>query len=48
MLAELDSSIPKIAIVTGDDDALINPERSKELKAHMPVSIAHCSFVDVL
>lgn len=35
-LAEIESSVPKIGIVTGDQDKLINPKRSQELSEMMP------------
>ena len=33
-------SVPKVLIVTGDDDNLIQPERSRDLHAMMPVCLS--------
>jgi len=35
-LRSIASSIPKVLIVTGDEDNLINPANSRDLKASMP------------
>ena len=35
-LREISRLIPKVVIVTGDVDHLVNPERSRFIKANMP------------
>ena len=35
-LQKISSSIPKVTIVTGDDDNLVAPSKSRRLKASMP------------
>lgn len=35
-LREISRLIPKVVIVTGDEDHLVNPQRSKFIKANMP------------
>ena len=35
-LGEISRLIPKVVIVTGDEDHLVNPQRSKFIKANMP------------
>lgn len=35
-LREISRSIPKVVIVTGDEDHLMDPRRSKFIKANMP------------
>ncbi|KAF9653124.1 alpha/beta-hydrolase [Thelephora ganbajun] len=35
-LREISSLVPKVVIVTGDEDHLVNPQRSKFIKASMP------------
>jgi len=35
-LREISRLIPKVVIVTGDEDHLVNPERSRFIKANMP------------
>lgn len=36
-LSILDASIPKITIMTGDEDTIVHPERSKDLHEFLPV-----------
>jgi pimeloyl-ACP methyl ester carboxylesterase len=35
-LREISRLIPKVVIVTGDEDHLVDPQRSKFIKANMP------------
>lgn len=35
-LREISRLVPKVIIVTGDEDHLVNPERSRFIKANMP------------
>ena len=35
-LKEISRLIPKVVIVTGDEDHLVNPQRSKFIKGNMP------------
>lgn len=35
-LATINASIPKILILTGDDDHLVDPSNSRHLAKHMP------------
>lgn len=35
-LRKISASIPKVTIVTGDEDHLVDPSNSKHLKDHMP------------
>lgn len=35
-LREISRLIPKVVIVTGDEDHLVNPQRSRFIKANMP------------
>jgi pimeloyl-ACP methyl ester carboxylesterase len=35
-LRELSASIPKVLIMTGDEDNLVAPHKSRFIKAHMP------------
>ena len=35
-LRKISSSIPKVLIVTGDDDNLVNPSKSEYIKSCMP------------
>lgn len=35
-LASIDAAIPRITILTGDSDAVVNPRHSSDMAAHMP------------
>jgi hypothetical protein len=40
-LKQINEAIPKITILTGDQDNLVNPRNSEHLKKHMPLAELH-------
>lgn len=44
-LAQIAAKIPTIAIITGDEDALINTKRSEELHRELSVRLTNVSFL---